>query len=662
MIPFSSIQVIIPALDEEATLPNVVETLRALGFTRIRVVDNGSTDATATRARAAGAEVRIELRRGYGQACWTGAQDLAPEVEWLLFCDADGSDDPRDVARLLAEAEAGADFVLGDRRSRPAARAVMTPAQNFGNALAVQLIRLGWGHSYRDLGPLRLIRRSLFESLAMRDRGFGWTIEMQVRAVERRACIVELPVGYHRRQGGRSKISGTLQGSMQAGAIILATLARLAGRQAGPRLGGAGLLVLAGAALLWPFGAATAANAPFLLAAAAVMGAGYILTWQPALARIAAPAWLFWGVAVGARLILVPMEPGDDVWRYLWEGRIQLAGYSPFQFPPLAPELAELRADWWGQINHRDKTAIYPPLLQLGFRGLAAMFGDVVWAWKLVFIAVDLAVCALLARRFGHAAALLFAWNPLVLYVTAGGAHFESLLILPLVVAWLAWERGGWIRAALAVGLSVGVKWVTAPLLGWLAWRQRHTPLRALATLALGAAPLGLALLWFRIEFGPLGALWPGEFVARARGMDLLPWLVDLARRPAEISNAWIPFLFIPLAGAVLLLARRFTTALEGYFAVLVACLPSVHPWYFTWLVPWAVATGNLGTRLLGLSAFAYFWIWHIHAMTGRWETTLAIRLLIWGPFVVGWVWWMLHAGRAARAVSSDESDPATGR
>jgi len=649
MFPPSSIQVIIPALDEETTIAAVVATLRALGLTRIRVVDNGSTDATVARARAAGAEVRVEPRRGYGQACWTGAQDLAPEVEWLLFCDADGSDDPRDVARLLAEAEAGADFVLGDRRARPEARAVMTPVQNFGNALAVALIRLGWGQQYRDLGPLRLIRRALYERIGMRDRGFGWTIEMQVRAVEAGARIVELPVGYRRRQGGRSKISGTLKGSAQAGAIILATLARLAGRQIGPRLGGAGLLVLVGAALLWPHGAATAANAPWLLAAAAVMGAGYVLTWRPALARATISIGLFWGVAVGARLILVPMEPGDDVWRYLWEGRIQLAGYSPFQFPPLAPELAELRAEWWSSINHRDKTAIYPPLLQLGFRGLAATIGDAVWAWKLVFIAADLAVCALLARRFGHAAALIFAWNPLVIYATAGGAHFESLLILPLVVAWLAWERGGWVRAALAVGLSVGVKWVNAPLLGWLAWRQRHTPRRALATLALGAAPLGLALLWFRIEFGPLGALWPGEFVARARGMDLLPWLVDLLRRPTEISNTWIPFLFVPLAGAVLLMARRFVTAGEGYFIALVVCLPSVHPWYFTWLVPWAVATGNLGTRLLGLSAFAYFWIWHIHEMTGRWETTLTVRLLIWGPFVVGWVWWLLLARRRVK-------------
>ncbi len=221
------VQVIIPALDEEATIGAVVAGLRGLGLRRVRVVENGSRDRTAEVARAAGAEVLIEPRRGYGQACWTGAQGLAPEVAWLLFVDADGSDDLADVARLLAAADAGADFVLGDRRARPEARAVMTPVQNFGNALATTLIRLGWGHAYHDLGPLRLVRRSLFEAARMEDRGFGWTIELQVRAVELRARIVELPVGYGRRKGGRSKISGTIRGSVRAGAIILATIGRL---------------------------------------------------------------------------------------------------------------------------------------------------------------------------------------------------------------------------------------------------------------------------------------------------------------------------------------------------------------------------------------------------------------------------------------------------
>ncbi len=655
MIELSAIQAIIPALNEEATIVDVVERLRALGLTRVRVVDNGSTDATVAMARAAGAEVVVETRRGYGQACWTGAENLPEPVEWILFCDADGSDDLRDIERLIAEARAGADFVLGDRRARAEARAVMTPVQNFGNALSVALIRIGWGHQYRDLGPLRLIRRALYERIGMRDRGFGWTIEMQVRAVELGARIAELPVGYRRRQGGRSKISGTIKGSAQAGTIILSTIARLAWRQAAPRLRWAGALVLLGALAMWPHGEMRADSVPWLLGAAAVMGAGWVFTWRAALGRddAATPAWLFWGVAVAARLILVPMAPGDDVWRYLWEGRMQLGGYSPFHYAPAAPELATLRAPWWGLINHPGQTSIYPPLLQLGFRGMAATLGDAVWAWKLVFFAADLAVCGLLARRFGRAAALLFAWQPMVLYATAGGAHFESLLLLPLVIAALAWERGRWLPAALALGVSIGVKWVTAPLLAWLAWRawRERGAGPALGVLAAGAVPLALALGWFWVEFGPVGDLWPREFVAKARGMDLLPWLGDLAWRTevGEIRNTWILWVFVPLAGLALVLARRGVTAFEAYFGVLLICLPSVHPWYFVWLAPWAVATGHLGARLLGLSGFVYFWVWRTHGLTGLWETGLVERMLLWLPFVAGSVWWGLLRSRTER-------------
>ena len=216
-----------PALNEAETIGGMIHALQAARLVRIRVVDNGSTDATASLARAAGAEVVIEPRRGYGQACWTGTRGLSREVDWILFCDADGSDRAEDVARLLAEAEKGADFVLGDRRSLPASRVALTSVQRFGNGLATTLVNWGWRHAYRDLGPLRLIQRDLYEQMRLRDRGFGWTLEMQVRAVELGATIVEIPVQYRPRLGGKSKISGTLRGSVKAGVVILTTLVRL---------------------------------------------------------------------------------------------------------------------------------------------------------------------------------------------------------------------------------------------------------------------------------------------------------------------------------------------------------------------------------------------------------------------------------------------------
>ncbi|NET06767.1 MAG: glycosyltransferase family 2 protein [Symploca sp. SIO2B6] len=218
-----SILVIIPVLNEEATITGVIKSLQSYGLKKIRVVDNGSTDGSVQKAKAAGAEVILEPTPGYGQACWRGLQQLPPEIDWILFCDGDGSDELSKLPQFFANKD-NFDLILGNRRATSAGRAAMTPVQNFGNWLATFLIRWGWGYGYCDLGPLRLIRRRCLEQIQMQDRGFGWTVEMQARAVECRLRICEIPVGYRFRQGGRSKISGTVSGSIKAGTVILSTI------------------------------------------------------------------------------------------------------------------------------------------------------------------------------------------------------------------------------------------------------------------------------------------------------------------------------------------------------------------------------------------------------------------------------------------------------
>ena len=217
---------IVPVLNESATIARVVRSLQAEGLQQIRVVDNGSTDGSAARAAAAGAEVLTEPVAGYGQACWRGLQDIDRHIEWILFCDGDGSDDLHRLGDLFA-ACGQADFILGDRTATAAGRRNLTVVQRFGNWLATSLIFLGWGYRYRDLGPLRLIRRTALERLQLSDRAFGWTLEMQVRAVEEGLEICEIPVNYRHRQGGESKISGSLKGSFRAGIAILGGVARL---------------------------------------------------------------------------------------------------------------------------------------------------------------------------------------------------------------------------------------------------------------------------------------------------------------------------------------------------------------------------------------------------------------------------------------------------
>ena len=218
---------IIPALNEAGSIPELLEALPRRRFQQILVVDNGSTDATAEVARGAGAEVICEPRRGYGQACLTGLAALQPEISAVAFIGADLSDDPADLEPLLNVLERGGwDLVLGSRLLGKAEPGALTPLQRFGNWLSTLLIRWVWGVKFTDLGPLRVIRRHALNRLSLEDRDFGWTVEMQARAAQMRLKVTEIPVHYRRRRSGQSKISGTLRGSFRAGITILWTIYR----------------------------------------------------------------------------------------------------------------------------------------------------------------------------------------------------------------------------------------------------------------------------------------------------------------------------------------------------------------------------------------------------------------------------------------------------
>jgi len=171
-------------------------------------------------AAGLGARVVSEPRRGYGQACLAGIAALSPGIDTVVFLDADASDRPEEMDRLLAPiADGAADMVIG---SRPlgAEPGSLTPVQRFGNALSCWLIRRLWGVRFTDLGPFRAITRPALARLEMQDRNFGWTVEMQVRAAGRGLRCAEIPVSYRRRIG-QSKVSGTISGSVKAGVKIL---------------------------------------------------------------------------------------------------------------------------------------------------------------------------------------------------------------------------------------------------------------------------------------------------------------------------------------------------------------------------------------------------------------------------------------------------------
>lgn len=218
---------LIPALNEEESIGRVLEQIPDGLFSQVIVVDNGSEDRTEEIARAAGACVVREARRGYGQACLAGLDRLHPETAAVAFMDADLSDEPGDLARLVELFDAGRwDLVIGSRVLGKPQPGSLTLLQRFGNWLSTRLIRWLWKTPFTDLGPMRIVSCRALDALRIRDRDFGWNVEMQAKAARLRMRVCETPVSYRRRPSGKSKISGTLVGSVRAGVKILWTIYR----------------------------------------------------------------------------------------------------------------------------------------------------------------------------------------------------------------------------------------------------------------------------------------------------------------------------------------------------------------------------------------------------------------------------------------------------
>lgn len=218
--------VILPALNEEASIGAVVRDLPRDLVDEIFVVDNGSTDQTAVRASAAGATVVTEPRRGYGSACLSGlAACRAEPDDIVVLLDADGADDPGQLRKMLEPLlRKEADLVLGVRDRKTSEPGALTLQQEAGNALAVVLMRFWVGAHYTDLPPFKAMTGAALARLAPSDPGFGFTIQMLLRAHQQRLRVRQIPVPFRRRRGGESKVSGTLRGTLGAGVAIIGAI------------------------------------------------------------------------------------------------------------------------------------------------------------------------------------------------------------------------------------------------------------------------------------------------------------------------------------------------------------------------------------------------------------------------------------------------------
>ena len=369
-------------------------------------------------------------------------------------------------------------------------------------------------------------------------------------------------------------------------------------------------------------------------------------------------ALFLWSGAVLLRLAILPIEPGDDLWRYLWEGRIQQHGFSPYAYAPDAPALASLRAlepNWW-RINHPSWSTIYPPATELVFFAVTSLGGGV-YAFKLLFAAADLLSLHLLIRllkqnRLPYRLAAFYGWNPLPIYCFAGAAHFDSLMLaatlgavvclfssLPSPNNGSARPPGG-NRAALLLstaflGLAVSLKVVPMfyfPLWFFVLGRRFYL--------------LGITLavpLWFSVLYGyPSVDIFASlqKFAEVARTNELLLWVLERVVLPHSTQSTHLYHL---ITGAAVVAAswvfrKEPLRALLWVTGALLVFAPSLHAWYATWILPFAVLQKSRFWLGFSVSIFGYFLLWESTALWQAWESNLWLWLLQVTPPLV--LWW----------------------
>ena len=352
--------------------------------------------------------------------------------------------------------------------------------------------------------------------------------------------------------------------------------------------------------------------------------------------------WI-WVLAVLMRLALIPLTPelSDDVYRYLWDGHVQLQGQSPYLYPPSHEALAGIRTSWHSLINHPDIPTIYPPLAQFAFR-LVGLLGGTVLSAKIVWTAFDLLGGALLieaARRRGLPSvrvAILYLWSPLLIVETAWNAHFDALGLfwLSLILLWSApGGPTGPVRLGLGLGAATATKFAPAALLPVLARRQGPK-----SVLAWGLVVGALYLPFVHVGLGPLTQglrTYSEHWTANEGAFRLIHAAVGDPIRSRALASAFV------LATIGVVTWRRFPLDRAMLWIIGAGLLfsPTVHPWYVLWVLPAAALLGNLALLTLSGLVFLGYWGLGAYAATGIWPEPAWAPALMWIPP------WLLLAG-----------------
>jgi hypothetical protein len=371
-------------------------------------------------------------------------------------------------------------------------------------------------------------------------------------------------------------------------------------------------------------------------------------------------------VVVLLRLVVLPLEPGDDFWRYQWEGKIQQAGFNPYVHAPDDPRLEAVRAEFpeWHKINHRDFRAIYPPGAELIFAALSRI-SDSALLYKFLFTAADLATIAVLLRLLGgalrYANAAWYAWNPLVVYCFAGSAHFDSLMILPMTAGILFLtrvetetdsRRKWWLAlaASAAFGLAISIKLVPVLLLLCCVFALR---LRSITLLVSAAIPALLSLFYGYPEV----PIWDSlrQFVHVTRLNDLFWWLIEetVWPNPRQKNYHYNVIIVICVVLISLLFFRNWKRGMLWGLGTALVLSPVFHPWYCTWILPLAAWRRSLTWPVLSISLFAYFLFWNERLFLLPWRAEPWMRVIIIVPPLTAAIWLRLTQ-RAQRNTTAE--------
>ncbi|MBT5814101.1 MAG: hypothetical protein HOI15_07085 [Opitutales bacterium] len=393
-------------------------------------------------------------------------------------------------------------------------------------------------------------------------------------------------------------------------------------------------------------------NVSDFLIGAGIASLGFFISWFNGRRW----AGLMLAIAVVARLLLLPMPVSEDLTRRIWEGEVLNLNYNPYEVAPDFGELKPLRDRDWERIRRKSETSEQSPLSLAVFRLCSAM-GFNEWGLKAIFVVFDFWICIMLVMRYGTRKAVLYAWNPLVVYCVAGGGHMESLVLLPALSGFLIWDawvdrKGGAVVinnngglggglgqmvsfAALLIGIAAAMNLVFLPIIIWMAWQVliKSGLKSGMAILLVGLIPLlafsGWAFLSLKVELVTI-LTYPIE--TKEASFSLIPGALNALG--IEVESTYI--FGSGLVVSVLLMFRN--ESLERYANLYIGTLIllgiAVYPWHFIWMAPFAIGVMHLGFRLIAISGFVYFL--GFGAADSAWNLAPWQNAILWIPFSLG--------------------------